>query len=204
MELFSALLILCDRWILYRTHDDVIKWKHFPRYWPFVRGIHRSRWIPAQRPVTRSFDGFFDLRLNKRLSKQLWGWWFETIIMTSFWCGRSCTSLTFRSYDDDNAIKYKQISIIFIMCLSNACCSMALGVTTCCYCIYRYYVKVYVHQMMIIKNVKERKNVLILSIIFRHCDGICHSKTTTTVSYSIDSRHCAVECIKKNAWVTVN
>ena len=27
-------------------HDDVIKWKHFPRYWPFVRGIHGSRWIP--------------------------------------------------------------------------------------------------------------------------------------------------------------
>ena len=26
----------------YRKHDDVIKWKHFPRYWPFVRGIHRS------------------------------------------------------------------------------------------------------------------------------------------------------------------
>ena len=26
--------------------------------------------IPAQRPVTRSFDVFFDLRLNKRLSKQ--------------------------------------------------------------------------------------------------------------------------------------
>ena len=23
-------------------HDDVIKWKNFPRYWPFVRGIHRS------------------------------------------------------------------------------------------------------------------------------------------------------------------
>ena len=22
-------------------HDDVIKWKHFPRYWPFVLGIHR-------------------------------------------------------------------------------------------------------------------------------------------------------------------
>ena len=25
-------------------HDDVIKWKHFPRYWPFVRGIH---WSPV-------------------------------------------------------------------------------------------------------------------------------------------------------------
>ena len=24
------------------SHDDVIKWKHFSRYWPFVRGIHRS------------------------------------------------------------------------------------------------------------------------------------------------------------------
>ena len=23
-------------------HDHVVKWKHFPRYWPFVRGIHRS------------------------------------------------------------------------------------------------------------------------------------------------------------------
>ena len=34
--------------------------------------------FPAQRPVTRSFDVFFDLRLNKRLSKQLWCWWFET------------------------------------------------------------------------------------------------------------------------------
>ena len=162
-------------------HDDVIKWKHFPRNWPFVRVIHRSpvksqhkgQWrgalmfsmicvrinswvnnreagdlkryrahydvtvmtnepgacpphpvpIPrvcwdcgptdfiyireeswwrhqmeifsallpicagnspvtgeyrAQRPVTRSFDVFFGLYLAKRLSKQWWGWWFET------------------------------------------------------------------------------------------------------------------------------
>ena len=62
-----------------------------------VRGIHRSWWrhqmetfsallalfagnspVPAQRPVTRSFDVFFYLRLNRRLSKQPWGWWFET------------------------------------------------------------------------------------------------------------------------------
>ena len=34
--------------------------------------------FPAQRPVTRSFDIFFDLRLSKRLSKQSWGWWFDT------------------------------------------------------------------------------------------------------------------------------
>ena len=34
--------------------------------------------FPTQRPVTRSFDVFFDLLLDKRLSKQSWGWWFET------------------------------------------------------------------------------------------------------------------------------
>ena len=34
--------------------------------------------FPAQRPVTRSFDVLFDLRPNKRLSKQWWGWRFET------------------------------------------------------------------------------------------------------------------------------
>ena len=34
--------------------------------------------FPTQRPVTRSFDVYFDLRPNGRLSKQSWGWWFET------------------------------------------------------------------------------------------------------------------------------
>ena len=34
--------------------------------------------FPTQRPVTRGFDVFFDLRLNKKMSKQLWGWLFET------------------------------------------------------------------------------------------------------------------------------
>ena len=60
-------------------HDDVIKWKHFPCYWPFVRGIHWSPVnCPSQRVVTRSFDVFFDLRLNKRFSKQSRRRWFET------------------------------------------------------------------------------------------------------------------------------
>ena len=35
--------------------------------------------FPSQRPVTRNFDVFFDLRPNKRWSKQSWGWWFETL-----------------------------------------------------------------------------------------------------------------------------
>ena len=43
--------------------------------------------FPAQRPVTRSFDVFFDLRLNKRLSEQQWRCWFETLLR-SLW--RNC------------------------------------------------------------------------------------------------------------------
>ena len=54
MEIFSALLALCSG--------------NSP-----VTGE-----FPMQRPVMRSFDASFHLRLNKRLSKQSWGWWFET------------------------------------------------------------------------------------------------------------------------------
>ena len=32
----------CEHYGWFLDHDDVIKWKQFPRYWPFVRGIHRS------------------------------------------------------------------------------------------------------------------------------------------------------------------
>ena len=37
-------------------HDDVIKWKHFPRYWPFVRRIHRS---PVNSPHEGQWRGVF-------------------------------------------------------------------------------------------------------------------------------------------------
>ena len=53
METFSALLALC-------AGNS-----------PVTGEFH------SQRPVTPSFDVFFDLRLNKWLSKQWWGWWFE-------------------------------------------------------------------------------------------------------------------------------
>ena len=54
-----------DPWIKDQLgHDDVIKWKHFPGYWPFVWGIHQSLVnSPHKGPWMRSFDVFFDLRL---------------------------------------------------------------------------------------------------------------------------------------------
>ena len=58
---------------------NFIKWKHFPHHWPFCAGNSPvTGEFPTQRPVMQSFDVFFALRLNKRLSKQSWGCWFET------------------------------------------------------------------------------------------------------------------------------
>ena len=57
-------------------HDDVITWKHFPRYWPFVRGIHRSPVNSKQRGQWRGALVFS--LICARLSKQWRGWWFET------------------------------------------------------------------------------------------------------------------------------
>ena len=69
METFSTLLALCGGNSLFTVES------------------------PSQRPVMRSFDVFFDLRLNNRLSKQSWGWWFETP-WRSLW--RHCNG----QYDD--------------------------------------------------------------------------------------------------------
>ena len=54
METFSALLVICA-------------------------GNSPACEFPAQRPVTRSFDVFFDLCLNKWLSEHSWAWWFESL-----------------------------------------------------------------------------------------------------------------------------
>ena len=58
--------------LVYSVIKNVIKWRYFPRYWPVVLGIHRS---PVNSPHKGQWRGtlvcvFFDLRLNKRLSKR--------------------------------------------------------------------------------------------------------------------------------------
>ena len=57
--------------------------------------------FPAQRPVTRSFDVYFDLRPNKGLSKQSRGWWFETL-SCSLWRHRN-SSPTDRKWANDKS-----------------------------------------------------------------------------------------------------
>ena len=58
----------------------------------------------AQRPVARSFDIFFDLCLHKCLSKQSWGWWFETPSRPLWrhsnvpWCHQTCVRVSVRCH----------------------------------------------------------------------------------------------------------
>ena len=63
---FSGLACYIGKCLIHCTrlsaidHDDVIKWKHFPRYWPFVRGIHRS---PVNSPHKGQWRGALMLSL---------------------------------------------------------------------------------------------------------------------------------------------
>ena len=80
-------------------------WRHqmetSPRYWPFCAGNSPvTGKFPTQKPVTRSFDVFFHLCLNKQLSKQSWGWWFET---PSHQLWRHCNSLAVTKDIDENS-----------------------------------------------------------------------------------------------------
>ena len=66
--------------LLVTEHDDVIKWKHFPRNWPFVRGIHRSLGTSPHKGQWRGalIFSFICVWING-LSKHSWGWWFKTL-----------------------------------------------------------------------------------------------------------------------------
>ena len=87
-------------WFLSRWKHGVIIWRMFRHCLPWRR--HQMETFsallalcagnspvtgefPTQWPVTRSFDVFFDLRLNIRLSKQSWGWWVQTP-SRPLWC----------------------------------------------------------------------------------------------------------------------
>ena len=97
-------------------HDDVIKWNHFPRYWPFVRWIHRA-------PVSRSFDVCFGLRLNKRLSKQSRRRWFDTPLC-SLW--RHCDA----AQDCPGSYRHRTGLVMGMCSISNQMeikCSSLLG-----------------------------------------------------------------------------
>ena len=60
-------------------HDDVMTWKHFPYYWPFEMGSHRSLVHPRQkRPVMLRFNAFLVVNLNLLFNKRSSFQWFDT------------------------------------------------------------------------------------------------------------------------------
>ena len=78
--LSSSSSLLSVSFIFICCHDDVIKWEHFPRYWPFVRGIHRS---PVNSPHKGPWRGALMFSLicvwiNGWVNNRE-GWWFETL-----------------------------------------------------------------------------------------------------------------------------
>ena len=87
---------LCIQW--WKTKHWYTWWRHQMEIFSALLAICAGNSpvpveFPSQRPATRGFDVFFDLRLNKRLSKQSWDWWFETPVR-SLWrhCSNDVTS----------------------------------------------------------------------------------------------------------------
>ena len=81
METFSALLAIC------------------------AGNSPASGEFPAQRPVTRNFDVFFDLRLNKHS----WGWWFETLLCL-LW--RQCYGSEGFNYENLQCGRRRELSLV--------------------------------------------------------------------------------------------
>ena len=74
--------------------------------------------FPAQRPVTGCFDVFFDMRLNKQLGKQSWGWWFQTPLR-SLW--RHCKNDIILDFYIDGLVQECSISSALAMGSLQSC-----------------------------------------------------------------------------------
>ena len=91
IHVYMTLLYCASIWFLATHHGEDVPlgqrtswWRHQMEIFSALLAICAGNSpVPGefytQRPVKRSFDVFFDLRLNKRLSKQSWGWWLETL-----------------------------------------------------------------------------------------------------------------------------
>ena len=76
ISLASSLLVyiigacMIQHFARFSSTVDIVSWWHHQMETSPVNSPHKGQ---------RSFHVFFDLRLNKRLSKQSWGWWFDTL-----------------------------------------------------------------------------------------------------------------------------
>ena len=62
-------------WRRLRWHDDVIKWKLFPRYWPFVREIHRTKASDTELWFFSLICAWINIWVNNREAGDLRRYW---------------------------------------------------------------------------------------------------------------------------------
>ena len=104
--------------MLVQYDDDVIKWKPSPRYWPFVQGIN---WSSVNSPPKGRwrwafiFGVFFDLGVDRRLSKESSGWSFET---PSRPCNVSLKCVHLHAIARHTSAHYQVITSSYILALS--------------------------------------------------------------------------------------
>ena len=77
-DCYLHLWMICLRVLSFATMMTSSNGNIFSVTDPLCGEFTGHRWIPRLRPVTQSFDVLFDLRLNKRLSKQSRGWLSKT------------------------------------------------------------------------------------------------------------------------------
>ena len=107
-------------------HDDVVKWKHFPRYWSFVRGIHR--W-PVNSPHKGQWRGALLLSL---ICTWIHGWVNN----------REAGDLRrHHAHDDVTVMCEFEVWLTFCHCYRNTVCSTVINVDrviTALDCMYPY------------------------------------------------------------------
>ena len=87
--------------VICTNHDNVIKWKYFPRYWPFVRGIHRSpvnslhkgqwRWALIFSLICAWINGWVNNHGAGDWRRHRAHYDVTIMMMAQLYCGRSCT-----------------------------------------------------------------------------------------------------------------
>ena len=101
---------------LYQPQTEPQRWRHQMETFSALLAICAGNSpvpgeFPTQRPVTRSFDVYFDLRPDKRLSKKSWGWWswwFETLSHTLWRHRNECRELDTPQWSSSLVANYKK------------------------------------------------------------------------------------------------
>ena len=111
-SMFQAVLRMCFQWHSWEgkwhMHDIVIKWKHFPRCWPFVWGIHRSpvNFLHKGQWRGASMFSLICARINGSVNNRDRGWWFETL-SCSLW--RHCNGVGGGVWTDGGKVTHSKL-----------------------------------------------------------------------------------------------